>query len=206
MSEKLFHLLVELASKQSPSSLAKLVAYLLMPGLVMVLALLGVYSFSGGLDLGGPVRIAELQTEVDTNGRITSKPGIAITVEPATAEYRIPLLASGSIWSSLDSKTAKMNDDRLVVTASEMRGKSPLWGVSAPVTVVVAGKASGEIWLPGGKESLNSWRLEPRRSVAFLSNVLLVCVFVFGMSLAAVWPAHRSVENAAAEVGANPDQ
>lgn len=204
MLDKIVQILLE-HTKHSPGTLAKIVAHLLMPGFVMALAISGVYSSSMAFDLSGPVTVAELQTQVDTQGRVTPKPGIALIVEPVTSEYRIPLNAGSTIWMSLDSKTAKVNDDRLVVTPTEVRGKSPFWGVSAPVTIVVAGQASGEIWLPGGKEPLKNWSLEPRRSIAFLSDVLLVCVFVFGMSLAAVWPSHNSVEDTATEARANPD-
>lgn len=205
MLEKIVQILLELTSKHGPETLAKVVAHLLMPGLIMSLAISSVYSSSTALDLSGPVTVAELQTQVDTQGRVTSKPGIALTVEPVASKYRIPLNAGSTIWMSLDSKAARVNDDRLVVTPTEVRGESPFWGVTAPVTVVVAGQPSGEIWLPGGKESLKNWGLEPRRSIAFLFDVLLVCVFVFGMSLAAVWPSHYSVEHTAAEARANPD-
>lgn len=205
MFEKILEILLDLPSKHAPGTLAKIVAHLLMPGFVMALAISSVYSSSMALDLSGPVTVAELQTQVDTQGRITLKPGIALTVEPVTSEYRIPLNAGSTIWTSLDSKTAKVNDDQLVVTPTEVRARSPFWGVSAPVTVVVAGQASGEIWLRGGKEPLKNWRLEPRRSLAFLSNILLVCVFVFGMSLTAVLPSHNSVEDVAAEARANPN-
>jgi len=205
MFEKILEILLDLPGKHAPGTLAKIVAHLLMPGFVMALAISAVYSSSMALDLSGPVTIAELQTQVDTQGRITPKSGIALTVEPVTSEYRIPLNAGSTIWTSLDSKTAKVNDDQLVVTPTEVRARSPFWGVSAPVTVVVAGQSSGEIWLPGGKEPLKNWRLEPRRSLAFLSNILMVCVFVFGMSLTAVLPSHYSVKDTTAEASANPD-
>jgi hypothetical protein len=176
-----------------------------MPAFVMTWAISAVYTSSMALDLSGPVTISELQTQVDTQGQITPKAGIALTIEPVTSEYRIPLRAGSTIWMSLDSKAARVNDDQLVVTPTEVRAQSPFWGESAPVTVVVAGQTNGEIWLRGTKEPLKNWRLEPRRSLAFLSNILLVCVFVFGMSLAAVLPSHDGVKDTAAKVSANPD-
>lgn len=205
MIEKIAEALVDFARKQPPGALSKVIAHLLLPGFVMAWALSGVYSPSMAFDSGEPIRVAELSTEIDTLGRVTQKAGIALTVEPVTSEYSVPLNAASAIWVSLDPQTAKANVDRLVITPTELRGKSPFMGVSTPVTVIVVGQSKGEIWIPGGTEQLKNWRLEPRRSIAFLSNILLVCVFVFGMSLAFVLPPRYSIEDTAAEVSANPD-
>jgi hypothetical protein len=191
--------------KLEEGGLAKLAAYLLAPGFVFGLAVSAVYSPSVGLDFGRPVTMVDLHTEVDVSGEITGKSGMMLILEPVELEYRIPLNAGSSVWMSLDQRTARMNNDRLVLTPTELRGKSPLIGVSTPVTLVVTGEPEGEIWLPGGKEQLEDWRSEPRRSIAFVSNVLLVCVFAFGISLAAVLPLSDRVQDAGAEIRTKPD-
>jgi len=203
--DKIIDILLELIRKRSPGTVARVVAHLLMPGFVMAGAITGAGSASMTFDFRGPISVTELHTQIDSLGRLTPKPGIALTVEPVASEYRVPLNGGSTIWMSLDPKTARANDDRLVVTPTEVRATSPFWGVSDPVTVVVAGQASGDVLRLGGNEFLRNWRLEPRRSTAFLSQVLLVCVFSFGMSVAAVWPAQYSVEDAGAEARTGPD-
>lgn len=204
MIDKLAEILVEFTRKR-PGSVAKLVAHVLMPVFVMGLALSDVYSTTLIFDFRKPISVAELRTEIDTQGRITQKTGVALTIEPVESEYRIPLEAASTVWMSIDSRTAKLNDDRLMLTRTELRGKSPLMGVSTPVTVIATGKSNGEIWIPGGTEQIGNWRLEPRRSIAFLTHILFVCVFIFGMSVTAVLPPLYSVEDATTEASAHPN-
>lgn len=192
-------------SKESEARRAKVAAHLLAPALVLGIAVSGVYSLSLGFDFGAAVTVAELRTQLDTGGSIIPRPGVALIVEPTETEYRIPLKTPSTVWTSLDERTARMNDDRLVLTQTEFRGESPLVGVSVPVAVVVAGEPDGEIWVPGGKVGLSHRRMEPRRSIAFVSIVLLVCVFAFGMSFAAVFPLRLSVYEAGTELSAHPD-
>jgi len=204
--EKILEAALEfLLSEQSEAQRAKVAAHLLAPALVMGIAISGVYSLSVGFDFGSAITVAELRTQVDTAGHIVQRPGLALIVEPTETEYRVPLKTSSSIRTSLDEQTTRINDDRLVLTQTEFRGQSPLVGVSAPVTVVIDGESQGDIWVPGGKFSLANRRIEPRRAIAFVSIVLLVCIFAFGMSFATVFPLKLSVNDTTAELGTDPD-
>lgn len=200
-----FKTAVEFVRKLPEDGLAKLAAYLLAPGLVFGLAISGVYSAPVGFDFGTPISVAELHTEMDSLGRITQKRGVALIVEPVESTFRIPLDGATTVWTSLDQRAARMNNDLLTVSSTELRGRSPFVGVSTPVAVVVAGKSEGELWAPGTTQNLGNLGLEPHRSIAFLSNILLVCIFAFGMSLAAVLPLNNSVEDTATEIRAHPN-
>ena len=206
MLEKIFEVSVDfLLGKQSEAQRAKIAAHLLAPALVMAIAISGVYSLSVGFDFGGAITVAELRTQVDTGGRIIRRPGLALIVEPTETEYRVPLKTPSSVRTSLDEQTTRMNDDRLVLTQTEFRGQSPLVGVSTPVALVIDGESAGDIWVPGGKLSLGNRRIEPRRSIAFISFVLLVCFFAFGMSFAVVFPLRLGVNETSAELSTHPD-
>lgn len=206
MLEKFIEFAIDfLLSKKFEARRAKISAHLLAPALVLGISVSGVYSLSLGFDFGAAVTVAELRTQLDTGGSIIRRPGIALIVEPTETEYRIPLKAASTVWTSLDERTARINDDRLVLTQTEFRGESPLVGVSAPVAVVIEGEPESEIWVPGGKARLGDRRMEARRSIAFVSIVLLVCVFAFGMSFAAVFPARLGIYDAGTELRAHPD-
>lgn len=200
-----FKAIIEFIRKLPESGLAKLAAYLLAPGLVFGLALSGVYSASVGFDFGQPITVAELKTEIDTLGAISAKRGVALIIEPVESNFRIPLSGASKVWTSLDQRATKMNDDLLTVAPTELRGRSPFIGVSNPVTIVVTGEAEDEIWTPGATQPLHELRMEPRRSIAFLSHVLLVCIFAFGMAFAAVLPFNYNIEHTTTKVRANPD-
>jgi hypothetical protein len=200
-----FKAAVEFIRKLPEEGLAKLAAYLLAPGLVFGFAISGVYSASIGFDFGEPITVVELHTEMDALGRVTQRHGVALIVEPVTSTFRIPLDGATTVWTSLDQRAARMNNDFLTISSTELRGRSPFVGVSTPVAVVVAGESGGELWIPGAKQALDNRGLEPRRSIAFLSNILLVCIFAFGMSLAAVLPLNNGIEDTATETRAHPN-
>src|ERR1044072_2716513 len=101
---------------QSSLNIAKISAYVLVPGLVLGFAISGLSADGLALDPQGYVAISELKTETLGKGAPKSKRGVAIFVEPGSSEYRIPLGPSASrIWSSLDEEAARANSDRLVL-------------------------------------------------------------------------------------------
>lgn len=177
---------VEVLRRLGPSEIARIAAHLLAPGLVLGLAISGVYTTGLAIDLGRPVAIAELKSEITANGDVASKPGIALIVEPVAGEYRIPFGSNPGkiwIWSSLDPDAARANADRLVLSEGGLRGRAPFVGVTEPVTIVVEGDLGKELHVPGGRSSIDDWRLPSRRSISIVSSALLACVFAFGMSL-----------------------
>jgi hypothetical protein len=186
---ELIKLAIEWLKKRSGDDMARIVAHLLAPAFVLGLTLLG--SFGEVLSLGSPraITISELKTEMSPSGDSKSKPGIAIIVEPITSEYRIPLSGGVSkMWSSLDEEEARANNDHLVLDAAGLNGRTPLVGVNEPVMVVLEGNIGKEIQVPGGREKIDDWRLESRKSLSLVSGVLLSCVFAFGVSLAKGFP------------------
>lgn len=198
--------LADLVLGRSPEDLARMSAYVLAPGLVLGLALSGVYSPGFAIDFAKPLVVSSLQTHVDSLGQVTRKKGLAIVLEPVPSEYSITLNGTSSMWISIDEATTRANSGRLVLSPTGLSGRSPLVGVSDPVTVVVEGDSGGQILVPGGTESLDDWRGQSRRSASLVSSVLLACVFAFGMSLAVGLPSAKSDQHTARKQGAQPHE
>jgi hypothetical protein len=194
--------LVKLLLGRSHPEIAKIVAYLVAPAVVLSLAALSADSHGLGLDLIGPITISELRSEIMVDGTTHSRPGVAVIVEPTSAELRVPIVGpSGGIWSSLDESTLKANRDRLHLDGGGVVSRTPLLGVNGPVAIVIDGRLGSEIQTVGGTDPINNWMLPARRSVSILSSVLLAWVFAFGMAFsAAIPPGLRPDQNGRREV------
>lgn len=195
--------IIDWVSGKSRAQLARVVAYLIAPLLVLGLAAAGVYTPGLGLDFGKPIAVSTLHTEIDTAGRISEVRGIAMTLEPTESEFQIPLDTASTMWVSLDPELARANSSRLALTPSGLNGRWPLVGVSTPVTVVVNAKPGSEILLPGGRDLLEAWQPQSRRSLAFITSVLFACIFAFGMSVATSFPSRNRDKHAHGQKGAN---
>jgi hypothetical protein len=168
---------------KSKDEIAKISAYFLAPLIVLGLSIVGFFG-GGATDLDKPIAISELKTEIGGQGGTKIKRGIVIIAEPVASEYRIPLGPGASkIWSSLDEDAARANADRLVLQQGGLNGKSPLIGVSGPVTIVVDGDLGKHVQILGGVEATEDWRLSSRRSSSLDTSVLAACFFAFGVSL-----------------------
>lgn len=182
-------LFVDFGSGRRNPELAKFCAYILAPSAAFVLAA----GFSGGhglgLDLLGPVTVSELRSEISSDGTTRSRPGIAVIIEPSEAEVRIPIAGgTPTIWSSLDESTLRVNQDRLQLDSGGFRSRTPLFGVDAPVAVVLEGRLGESMQVVGGSDPMEDWTLPARRGVSILSSILLACVFAFGMAFVAAIP------------------
>jgi len=168
----------------------RLCAFVLAPSLVVGLAFAGGQRAGSLFDLSGPIAITELRTEMSVDGRPTPRKGIAVILEPTAAESHISLKGDlqRRVWSSLSESGAEANRDRLVLSRDGLSSKTPLNGVSSPVTLVVEGELGSGILIPGGVQSIASSTLSSRRSQSLLSSVLFSCVLAFGMALASAVP------------------
>jgi hypothetical protein len=190
--------IVGLLKGQDPASIAKLSAYFLAPALVLGLTLPGTSNSLLDLGPGQAISIAPLRSELLANGVTRAKPGLAIMLQPSEAEYEILLSTPPSrIWSSLDPITASANQTRLTLERHGVRAKSPLLGVSDPVTLIVEGATGPNVQVPGGVERLEDLFQQSSRSLSVLSGVLLACIFAFGMSAALSIPSPDRKKHAA---------
>jgi hypothetical protein len=113
---------------KNKDEIAKISAYFLAPAVVLGVSILGFFG-GGAADLGRPIAISELKTEITSNGIPEVKRGIVLIAEPTASEYRIPLGTGASrIWSSLDEEGARANADRLVLSGGGLNGKTPFIG------------------------------------------------------------------------------
>lgn len=196
--------LFEFLRGRSPDEIAKISAYFLAPLVVLGLSIVG---FLGGdaADSDRPIAISELKTEITGRGELGAKRGIVVIAEPVSSEYRIQLGPGATrIWSSLDEEAARANSDRLVLAGGGLNGKTPLLGVSSPVTLVVDGDLGNDVQILGGTESVEDWRLSSRRASSLVSSVLAACFFAFGVSLtlATGAPSVGNYKDAARQEGA----
>lgn len=200
--------ILEFLKARSKDEIARISAFVLTPLLVLCWS---VFGFFGGeaIILERSVTIAELKTEMVRGGGTASKRGFVLIAEPEPSEYRIPLGTGASkIWSSLDEEAAYANVDRLVLDGGGLKGKTPLLGVSGPVTLVIEGDLGQEIQVPGGTERTEDWRMTSRRSNSLVATVLAVCIFAFGVTVAQATsaPPVGGDKDGARQVGAQPNK
>lgn len=188
---------------RSDRELARMCAYFLAPAAVLSLAMLGGPQGGSVFDLTGPMTISELRSEMSLSGTSAIKNGVALLLEPTTAESRI-LVGSqtGRIWTSLDLEALNANRDRLAYSIDAFSVRTPFIGVNRPVAVIIEGTLGKEVQVPGGASSIDDWRLAPRRAVSIMSSVLIACAFAFGIALTAGTPAVAPHEETRAEITA----
>src|SRR5437868_3105207 len=99
-----------------PSERARLVAYLIAPGFILIFTLADMFGNPFALDSARPIAVAELKSVVSSAGETESKRGFAVIVEPVPSEFRIQFAAPLSfIWSSLDEAVARANSSRIIL-------------------------------------------------------------------------------------------
>lgn len=180
----------------APAEAARVAAYWLAPGSILFFTMFSVFGGYLASETDVPITISELRTEISLGGKIVRKPGVALIVEPASAQFRVFLGPSVShVWSSLDETTARANVSRLTIDRNAIDVTSPFLGMGDPVTLVAEGPAGRDIQVPGGLEKLDNLTIHSRRSVTALAGVLLVCMFAFGMSSALGLPSIKPEEN-----------
>jgi len=193
---------VNFVRSRTQAQLGRATAYGFAPFVVFFVALSGVYSPTSGLDFGRPLTINTLNTEMQADGTVKSLTGVAVTFEPSDAKYYIPIAGASSIWTSLDSSRLQAG---LSLQPGGIRGEFPLYNVHEPVTVIVQGRPSPEVWVRGGKQHAKDFRPAPRRSVALVSNIVLACVFAFGMSVAKALTLDEDNEDRNGKLTADPN-
>jgi hypothetical protein len=192
---------------RSPKVRAMVCAHFLAPALVIAIGLASTQGRGLIFDLAGPVTVSELRSEMNADGEVKARNGVALILEPVSAESTIPIIGgTGGIWSSLDGVTLAANRDRLVLTGNGLSSRTPFAGVSSAVSLIVDGNLGKEVQIPGGTSAIDGWRLTPRRSLSILSSVLLACVFAFGMALPAGSPIPDPHQKARRKKGAEPHE
>jgi hypothetical protein len=182
----------ELLRNRKQAEVAKISAYWLAPGLILLFTISGPFGGGFAIDGGRPIALSELRSEISSNGMTARKAGFALIIEPVPSEFRFEVGSIPShVWSSLDEPSARANKDRLTLDGSGVRSRAPFLGVAGPVMVVVEGQISPEIRIPGGTEKMEDLVIRSKRSVSVVTSVLLVCVFAFGMSAGVLPPVRR---------------
>lgn len=178
-----------LFSRRSSEERAALAAHIGVPVTVLALGVLGGGPQGFVFDFLGPITIAELRTEVRSDGTIAPRSGVAVILEPSDGEVSLPITGGGpGLWTSLDRQMLEINRNRVSVQGGALSARTPLLGVAGPVTIVVDGEASNILNVPGGTESRQSRDLVSRSAVSILTAVLLAAVFALGIALSASVP------------------
>jgi hypothetical protein len=190
-----------LLAGRSPDQIAKIMAFLIAPGLVLATTVSSTARHGLGIGLEQPGAITELRTEIHEDGSTTVRRGIVIIMEPVESEYRLRLSPGAArAWTSLDVDASRANGQRLHLSGGGFTSRTPLLGVDRPVAVIFEGELARDIQLPGGTQRLEDWQLASKRSLSLVTSVLLACVFAFGMSLPSVLPLIRGHEHDAGEI------
>src|SRR5579884_944869 len=128
---------LEWLKDRSPAGLARICAFLLIPGGVLVLVLSGMLGESLRWDLSRPLTIAELKTELSADGSVTSKSGVALIFEPTSGDqtynFQFQANSPNRAWTSLEEKNARGNSDRLKVSKTGITSNMPFLGMNDPV-------------------------------------------------------------------------
>lgn len=138
------------------------------------------------LDLDSRVAVVPLKSNVSINGKIISRPGMAIIIEPHAAEtaYAFPWRSRGldGIWTSLDGVAQSANRHRLSLTAQEVNAQPPFLGESQPVVLVVDGEPTGEVLIFNERIPLAQLQLASRRSTALAMWVFVAAIFAAALT------------------------
>lgn len=203
--------LVKWVQKLTLTQRYKLLAHVLLPTFI-----LGTAFLSGGWVAIGyerEVTISELRTESPGTGGSLTRRGVVIIAEPVSSklDYLIPVTNNTSkIWSSLDPNSADENlkKFRLALNATHLHGNNPIvTPLDEPIVLVVEGDLGKEIELPGyANESVEAWRLSPKRSFSLVIGVIVNCALALGIGVVSGFPFVDPSEDNAGQVGAEPDK
>jgi hypothetical protein len=191
----------EFLKGKSDTERARISAYVLAPGLLLITTVSGVFGSGSRADVDKPFAISELRSEIGDGMESSTKSGIILIADAMDSEYRIELeTKKPTIWSSLTQEQVRANAQHLTLDDSGLNAKTPFVGVSEPAAVVIEGVLGKSVHLPGRTLPINEWLISSRRSSSIPSSVLLACVFAFGMSIATGIPTAASDEKTASEV------
>ena len=191
----------ELLKGRSDAERAKISAYVLAPGLLLITTVTGVFGGTIGVDVDKPFAISELRTEIGDGSGSSNKSGMVLIADTMDSEYRIELATKKpTIWSSLTQEQVKANALHLTLDDTGLNTKTPFVGVSEPVAVVIEGGLGKSVHVPGRTLAISDWLMISRRSSSIPSSVLLACVFAFGISIATGIPTSTSDEKTASQV------
>jgi hypothetical protein len=202
-----FNISKEKIKNLTPTEKARVVAYILMPTLILLISIWAVSNGWLGIDLERAFAISELKTVSAGGGISSSKRGVVVIAEPVQSDYRIPLTHNNTeIWSSLTEQDVQSNNDSLTLNSDELRVVTSFYGVSEPVAIVLDGELGKEIKFRGPAESIEDWRLSSRRNVSLAFWPLAACFLAYGIAVARGAPVVDRDKNDASQIGAEPDK
>src|ERR1043166_1121165 len=87
---------------------ARLTAYLIAPGSILLFTISGFYGGIFAVDLSQPLTFSELKTVLFTDGTVETRPGFMLNIEPVVSDFRLHLRSPAPhIWSSLDASRSE---------------------------------------------------------------------------------------------------
>jgi len=210
---KKYNITEESIKKLGPTGRARVVAYILMPTLILFLLITALYKGWLGVDLERAFAISELKTVVTEGGIVSPRRGVVIIAEPIDYNYLIPIARNNSeIWSALteddvrSNKDMKHNVDNLSLGSDELKVATSFYGVSEPVAIVVEGELGKEIKFRGRREPMDDWRLSSRRNANLAFWPLAICFLAYGIAVVRGAPIIEPDQHDASQVGAEPDK
>ena len=201
-----FNLTKERIKSLTPTEKSRLVAYVLVPAVILGLSTWAVYKGWLGIELERPFAVSKLKTVV-TGGSVASRGGVVVIAEPLQSDPQIPIAHNNAeIWSSLTEDDVQSNNPNAVLNNAELKLTTPFYGVSEPVAIVVEGELGEKIKFPGRTESVEDWRLSSRRNVSLAFWPLAACFLAYGIAFARVVPVVDRDKNNATKVRTKPNK
>ncbi len=179
---------IQLAQRLNHEDGSKLFAFLIVPGLALMACAAVEHYYGPVSDFRQSFAAVPLYANIDENGQLTDYQGIAVLVEPTSAQFNLPLTRQhgGHVLLSVTRSEFEANRRNLSVSRTAIGITTPLFGISRPVIVVAEGKAGTDLLIQGGSVPLEQLVLASRQSVSLLTWGLLASIFGLGVGFASV--------------------
>ena len=167
---------------------SKLVAFLVVPT-VALFTCIAIERVHGPVsDYRRAFAAVPLYGNVDPHGRLATYEGVAIVVEPTTAEFNLPLVRrpDGHVLVSVTEQEFAANRQNLSFNVDAIGVRTPLFGMSRPFVLIAEGRPGTELLIQGDSIPLEQLMLASRQSVALFIWVLLAAIFGLGLGFASV--------------------
>jgi hypothetical protein len=179
---------IQLLQRLSHEDGSKLVAFLIVPALTLISCAAVEHYYGPVSAFRQSFAAVPLYANIDENGQMVDYQGVAVLVEPTSAQFNLPLARQrgGHVLLSVTRNEFEANRGNLNFSPNVIGVTTPLFGISRPVIVIAEGKAGTDLLIQGGSVPLEQLVLASRQSVSLLTWGLLASIFGLGVGFASV--------------------
>lgn len=199
MDWEIVRYVIRLLSRLNHEDGSKFVAFLVVPALALI-SCAAIERFYGPVsDFRESFAAVPLYANVDEDGRLGEYDGVAVLVEPTSAQFHLPLVrrTGGHVLLSMTQTEFDANRQNLTFSRDAISVSTPLLGISRPLVFIAEGKPGTELLIQGGSIPLDQLLLASRQSVALVIWALLAAIFGLGVGFASAGVPAGLLSNAA---------